>query len=133
MDGDDTRALIAAVFEAWAAQGDTAPFVDALADDLTWTVTGTSPIAGTYTTKQEYIAGVLVPLSERLVAIPTLRVVRLLVDGEWAAVHLEGRGSGKRGENYDMEYCWFIQVGDGKIRRVIGFYDTTKVGALFAP
>ena len=129
----DTRDFLVAMFDAWSRLDDPGPFVAALADDLTWTVTGTSPIAGVYTSKADYLAGVLGPLSARLAAVPTLRVKRMLVDGEWAALHLEGRGSGKRGENYDMDYCWMIRVQDQQIREVVGFYDTTKVNALFAP
>jgi ketosteroid isomerase-like protein len=104
-----------------------------LADDLVWTVTGTSPIAGTYHGRDAYLTGVLKPLAERLESIPTLKVTRLLADGDWASLQLEGRGRGRRGENYDMDYCWMVQVRDAQIVRVIGFYDTTKVNALFAP
>jgi ketosteroid isomerase-like protein len=130
---DETRAFLTAMFDTWSAQNDPAPFVAALSDDLVWTVTGTSPIAGVYRGKADYLSGVLRPLGERLVAIPTLRVLRMLVDGAWASLHLQGRGAGKRGENYDMDYCWMIRVQDQQIVEVIGFYDTTKVNALFAP
>ena len=133
MTTQETRAFLTGVFEAWSQANDPAPFVAALAEDLVWTVTGTSPIAGTYHGRDQYVAGVLQPLGERLRAIPTLRVVRMLVDGDWACLHLEGRGAGKRGENYDMDYCWWVQVADRRIRRVIGFYDTVKVAALFQP
>ncbi len=61
----------------------------------------TSPIAGTYHGRDQYVTGVLQPLGQRLQAIPTLRVVRMLVDGDWACLQLQGRGTGKRGENYD--------------------------------
>ena len=130
---EQTREFLTRMFDAWSRQDDPGPFVTALADDLHWTVTGTSPIAGLFTSKAAYLKEVLGPLGERLVAVPTLRVTRMLVDGEWAALHLQGHGAGKRGENYDMDYCWMIRVQDEQIREVVGFYDTTKVNALFAP
>ncbi len=130
---EQTRSMLTAVFATWQSAQDPQPFVAALADDLVWTVTGTSPLSGTYRSKQEYLTNVLHPLTQRLQVLPTLVLKRLLVDGEWAAAHLEGYAAGRRAENYDMEYAWLIQVGDHKIRQVIGFYDSAKVNALFAP
>jgi ketosteroid isomerase-like protein len=43
-------------------------FLDALANDLTWTATGSSPTSGTYHGKQEYLEKVYRALDERLVA-----------------------------------------------------------------
>ncbi|MGD0068718.1 MAG: hypothetical protein ABSB76_35460 [Streptosporangiaceae bacterium] len=43
---EQTRALVTEMFERWEQAGDTGPFLAALADDLCWTVTGSSPIAG---------------------------------------------------------------------------------------
>jgi uncharacterized protein len=128
--GADTRAVLNSVFEAWERR-DAGPFVAALADDLSFTVTGTSPIAGSYTGRDAYVAGVLDPIIERLDGMTSLRLVRLVVDGEWAATHLRGRGTGKRGEDYNMDYCWMVRVVDRKIAEVVGFYDSVKVNALF--
>lgn len=130
---EETRAFLTGLFQAWTQQGNPAPFVDALADDVTWTATGTSPISGVYRSKAAYADNVLRPLGERLESIPTLQLVRLLVEDDWAAAQLAGRGRGKRGEDYDMDYCWLIQVRDNQIRQVIGFFDTAKANALFAP
>jgi ketosteroid isomerase-like protein len=134
MDTEHTRALVTAMFERWEQEGDTGPFLAALADDLSWTVTGSSPIAGTYFSKAAYIEGVYRRLDERLEAWPVPRVRMIVADGEWAVVLWRGvEGRGRRGEDYTMDYTWWMRLADDKIREVIGFYDGEKVHALFRP
>ena len=108
-------------------------FLDALADDLTWTVTGTSPVSGTYRGKDEYVAKVFRPLDERLETWPRPVVERIIADGDWATVLFDSQGGrGKNGTDYSMLYCWIMRVVDEKIHEVVGFYDQNKVAELFA-
>ena len=108
-------------------------FLDALADDLTWTVTGTSPISGTYRSKEEYAAKVFGPLDQRLETWPRPVVERIIADGDWATVLFDSHGGlGKNGTDYNMQYCWIMRVAEEKIREVIGFYDQVKVAQLFS-
>lgn len=134
MGTQDTRAFVTAMFDSWQNDGDTGPLLAALADDLHWTVTGTSPIAGVYASRQEYVEGVYERLDERLERWPVPRVRQIVADGDWAVVLWHGaEGLGRRGEDYVMDYMWWMRVPDGRIREVIGFYDDVKVDPLFAP
>jgi uncharacterized protein len=131
---EQTRALVTEMFERWEQAGDTGPFLSALADDLCWTVTGSSPIAGTYTGKAAYIQGVYQRLDSRLARWPVPRVQRIAVDDDWAVVFFRGvDGLGRRGEDYSQDFTWWMRVAGGQIREVIGFYDSEKVSALLAP
>jgi uncharacterized protein len=130
---EQTRLLVTEMFERWEHHGDTGPFLSALADDLSWTVTGSSPIAGTYDSKAAYIEGVYQRLDSRLEHWPIPRVRRIVADGDWAVVFWRGvDGRGRRGEDYTMDYTWWLRIADGQIREVIGFYDGEKVAVLFA-
>jgi len=52
----ETRAFVTGLFSSIARRGnDWGPLLDALADDLEWTVTGSSPISGTYRGKADYV------------------------------------------------------------------------------
>lgn len=63
---NSTRTFIEGLFSALALDNFGASFASALSDDLTWTVTGSSPIAGTYHPKTAYISQVNFPsLSNR--------------------------------------------------------------------
>lgn len=112
----------------WTAE----TFLDALSDDVTWTATGTSAVSGTYRGKQAYIDGVYRPLDDHLASWPKPTVERIVAEGEWGTVQFTSRdGLGKNGIEYNMRYCWAIRVIDNHVDEVIGYYDTTKVNALF--
>ncbi|KIW71889.1 hypothetical protein PV04_00117 [Phialophora macrospora] len=132
-----TRSFVESLFTAVALDNFGASFAAALADDLVWTVTGSSPIAGTYAGKQTYIDQVLTPLRDVLVTLPVPIVEHIFADGDWAIVNWRSEGVyGKNGANYDMQYAWLMRTevqddGERKIVDVTGFYDSVKVTAVF--
>jgi uncharacterized protein len=133
-----TRTFIDSLFNAVALDNFGASFAAALSDDLHWTVTGSSPIAGTYTSKAVYLKKVLTPLRAVLVSLPVPIVEHVVVDGYWVTVVWRSEGvKGKNGADYDMKYAWIMRVADEindgelKIVEVIGFYDGQKVTNVF--
>lgn len=131
---EKTRAVLEPIFLANPEQGLGPKFRESLSDHLTWTATGSSPVAGTYHPKETYITKVWGPLHEKLAgAIKPIKTHRMIVEGEWASVFLESFGvKGKNGSDFSMQYNWLVRVVDGKILEVIGFYDQTKMNNLFA-
>jgi ketosteroid isomerase-like protein len=108
-------------------------FLAALAEDLIWTATGTSPISGTYCGRDAYVEGIYRRLDERLATWPRPQVERIVADGEWGMVEFSSSGGlGKNGTDYNMRYCWIIHVVDDRVTEVVGYFDTQKVTALFA-
>jgi uncharacterized protein len=120
-------------FARMAAKGFSAEvFLAGLAPDLVWTVTGTSPISGTYRGLRAYTEGVFRPLDERLVRWPNPVVERIVAEGEWGVVEFRGEGGvGRNGCDYSMQYCWSMHVHGDLVREVIGYYDQHKVAELF--
>lgn len=127
-------AFLQAWFSRLAETGWTAEvFLGALAEDLVWTATGTSPISGTYRGRDAYVDGIFRRLDERLASWPRPRVERIVADGEWGVVEFSSAGGrGKNGIGYNMRYCWVIRVVDDRVVEVTGYYDTQTVTALFA-
>ncbi|KAJ9606163.1 hypothetical protein H2200_009124 [Cladophialophora chaetospira] len=134
---EDTRAFVESLFTAVALDNFGASFAAALSDDLVWTVSGSSVIAGTYPSKQIYIEKVLTPLRAVLVTLPVPIVEHIFCDGDWATVNWRSEGVyGKNGANYDMQYAWLMRTevddeGNRTIVEVTGFYDSIKVNAVF--
>jgi uncharacterized protein len=133
-----TREFIESLFSAVALDNFGASFAAALSDDLVWTVTGSSPIAGRYEGKQVYINEVLSPIRSVLVSLPVPIVEHIVVDGSWCTVVWRSEGvRGKNGADYDMKYAWIMNVkqedesDELKIVEVVGFYDGQKVTAVF--
>lgn len=64
MASSEYKDLIRGAFAAWAnGHGDV---FDLLADYVRWTITGSSPIAGTYASREQFLEQAIQPLSERL-------------------------------------------------------------------
>ena len=55
MDAAQNRKLIDDAFNAWVVRGDRTAFNNLLADDLQWTVIGTSPVSGHYKSKRDNV------------------------------------------------------------------------------
>ena len=108
--------------------------LDALAEDLGSTATGSSQVSGTFRGKQAYIEGIWRRLDERLERWLRAQVLRILADGEWATIDFHGIGGlGRNGTDYTLDYCWVMRVADGLVREVIGNYDQMKIAELFEP
>jgi len=124
--------LMETLFGNMASSGWTHTFEDALADDLIWTATGSSPLAGRYASKQAYLTQVLGPIRERLATTPRPVVDGILIDGDQVCMRFHGEGGrGKNGADFNMEYCWIMKLRDGKIVEVVAYYDSVKLTALF--
>ncbi|GAA1931008.1 nuclear transport factor 2 family protein [Streptantibioticus ferralitis] len=133
MDSGSTRAALDDVFSSVSESGFGKKFLDRLAPDLVFTATGTSPLAGRYTSKAEYSEKVLARLHERLATPIRPAIEQMLVDGEWATVRFRSEGvRGHNGADFSMQYCWLIRVIGDRIVEIIGFYDTKKMIDLFA-
>ncbi len=130
----DTGTFLHAWFDRLAESGwTTEVFLGALSKDLVWTATGSSPISGRYQGWDAYVEGVYRRLDEQLESWPRPTVERIIAQGEWGVVEFSSSGGrGKNGTDYNMRYCWIIHVEADVIVEVIGYYDTSKVNALFA-
>jgi ketosteroid isomerase-like protein len=131
LSSEKTREFLTDLFEQMES-GDYMPLLGALSENLTWTVTGSSPISRVYQGKDDYVRNCYGALNQRLTTWPSARVKQLIVDDDRAVVFFQGVGGlGRNGIDYSMEYCWAIHVAEDKIDEVIGFYDGNRVSALF--
>ncbi|MFO1057529.1 MAG: nuclear transport factor 2 family protein [Dongiaceae bacterium] len=128
------KAFVARLFDLWE-KGDSAPFFAALADDVVWTAMGTTPISGRYEGKQAYLERCYKPLLAIFAGPTRCRVKRILGDGDVVVVEWHGETPTVSGPLYAQDYCWVLKVAaQGEtIVEVTGYYDTARVGALFAP
>jgi uncharacterized protein len=128
-----TRRFLLKLFASIHETGFGTTFQDALSQDVVWTATGNSPLAGIYRGKQAYLDNVLNVLHERLATPIRPQLHRMVVEGEWASVYFESRGvRGKNGSDFSMHYVWLIRVVEEEVVEVVGFYDQKKMHDLFA-
>lgn len=116
-------------FDRWR-DGTGSPY-DALADDATWEITGTSAAARTYTSKEDFLANVIRPFNARMSTrlIPTIRSIH--ADGDTVIVFFDAQGTARDGIPYRNTYSWFLQLRDDRIVQASAFYDSITFDELW--
>jgi ketosteroid isomerase-like protein/catechol 2,3-dioxygenase-like lactoylglutathione lyase family enzyme len=117
------RERLTAIFAA-LAQGDSRPFVDALADDVRWEVTGTSRWSRTYEGKRSVMGDFLGPITEQFATRYRNSARRMTAEGDRVVVECRGEVTTKAGKPYNNQYCWVFRLEGGRIREVTEYMDT---------
>ena len=116
---------------AWMA-GDDKAFWRLVAEDVQYSVIGSTPVSGHYDGRQAFFEKALFPMSALLVE--GARPVEYDIVAEGARVVLMWRGVAtmKNGDPYNNSYCWVITLHEGEIKAIKAYLDTELVAALFA-
>ena len=130
MSTAENKKLIQDVFAAWAG-GDGAAFFNILADDVRWTVIGSSPVSRTYTSKQQFLEGATRPLSAKLAGPIQPTVRNIIAEGDQVVLQWDGKATTKSGKPYNNSYCWVMRIADGKVREGTAYIDTELVSELW--
>lgn len=96
------------------------------APDLTYTVTGTTPLSGTFRGLDEIREKLFVPVFSKVKEL-VLTPDRLIVDGGTVVALVRGQGKTADGKPYANRYAFVFEVRDGKITEVTEFLDTALV------
>jgi ketosteroid isomerase-like protein len=126
MNPDQNKAVLAAVF-AETAKGNGRPFIDALAEDVQWTIIGTTPWSKTYVGKGSVINELLRPLGEQLGGASVITASKFIAEGDFVVVQATGHNATVRGERYENTYCWIIRMHEGKMRELTEYADTQLI------
>ena len=116
-------------FARWA--NGTGSFFDLLADDMEWTITGSSPISKTYAGRKQFLEEVIAPLNERLSVQIVPRVRGIYADGDMVIALWDGTATAKDGKQYNNTYSWYMTMKNGRIVKVVAFFDTIDLADLW--
>jgi uncharacterized protein len=133
MGAEDNKRIIEHIFSE-LSKGNSQPFLETLAEDVRWTITGTTPWSKTYQGKQSVRTDLLAPLFSRFATRYTATAHRVIAEGDHVVV--EGRGcvTTKAGKPYHNTYCWIYRMAGGQIKEITEYLDTELVtAALGAP
>jgi hypothetical protein len=132
MSVDANRTILRRVFDA-TAQGDGRAFIETLADDVTWTIIGSTAWSCTYSGKQKVMAELLGPLSDQLDGPNTIIADHMIAEGDRVAVVGHGQNRTKTGNDYRNSYCWIIRMAGGKMAEITEFADTHLIATALEP
>jgi ketosteroid isomerase-like protein len=111
------------------SKGNGAPFVESLADDICWTIIGSTKWSGTYRGKQAVLNELLRPLFAQFADQYTNTAHRFIAEDDYVVVECRGRVTTKSGAPYNNTYCWICRFADGKLQELTEYLDTELVTA----
>jgi ketosteroid isomerase-like protein len=126
------KALLQGIF-AETAKGNGRPFVDALADDVRWTIIGQTAWSRTYQGKRAVLDELLRPLAEQLGGRNVVSAERFVADNDVVVVEGRNHSVTRSGRDYPNRYCWVFVIHHGKIAEVTEYTDTQLIAEVLAP
>jgi ketosteroid isomerase-like protein len=123
MTAERNKRVMQEIFSAMS-RGDGRPLVAAMADDISWTISGTTAWSRTYRGKQAVIDELFRPLGRLLAGPMTQTAQRLVAEDNVVVVECRGHAVTKDGKPYDNSYCWVCRLEDGKLKELTEYLDT---------
>jgi hypothetical protein len=111
-------------------QGNSDAFFHHVADDVSWTVMGTHPLAGKYATKESFVSSTFARLNKVLKDRIALYVTNLLISEDTAVVELEARSTALNGKPFNNTYCWVVRFENDIVVEVRAYLDSALVKQL---
>ncbi len=115
---------------AETAKGNGRTFLDAMADDVSWTIIGSTPWSKTYRGKQQLVAELLQPLRAQFAGNTTIVANRFIGEDDYVVVEARGQAATKTGRQYRNSYCWVFRFMDGKIIEIMEYADTALIDSV---
>lgn len=130
MGAAENKKLIQDMF-AELSKGNGEAFLGNMADDVQFTIIGSTKWSGTFSGKKELVEKLLGPLNAELEGGITITPENFIADGDTVAMQAKGKSTTKSGKSYDNTYCQVFTFKDGKVQRVTEYLDTELVTTAF--
>src|SRR6267154_783285 len=130
MGAAENKQFISNMF-AELSKGNGDAFLNALADDVSFTIIGSTKYSGTFKGKQELINKLLAPLNAQIEGGMTITPDNLIADGDFVAMQARGKALSKNGRRYDNTYCHVFRFANGKVLQVTEYLDTELITSAF--
>ncbi len=130
MGAAENKKLIQDMF-AELSKGNAPAFLNAMADDVRFVLTGTTKYSGTFNGKQELITKLLQPLTAQLEGGLTITPDNFIAEGDFVAMQARGKSTTKTGKSYNNTYCQVFRIAGGKVQEVTEYLDTELVTSAF--
>lgn len=130
MSASENKKLLQSIF-AELATGNSRPFIESMAEDFRWIVTGTTKWSRTYEGKQAVLIELLGELRARIEGNIKTAAHRFIAEDDLVVVEARGNNVTKAGLPYNNSYCFVFRLSDGKLKEVTEYLDTELVTATF--
>jgi ketosteroid isomerase-like protein len=132
MGAPENKRLMQKVFDE-LARGNRAPFGEAMAEDIHWTIIGTGAWSGTWKGIESVRSDLFGPLFAQFETTYRNTAIRLLAEDDWVVIESRGDVTTKAGKPYRNAYCYVCRLEDGKLNEVTEYCDTELIAEALAP
>lgn len=126
MSATQNKQLLKNIYDEMA-KGNTNPFGEAMADDIKWTLKGSTKWSKTYDGKDAVYRELIAPLFEKFADQYTTELVRMIAEDNLVVVEFNGKVTTKTGKPYNNSYCYIFRIENGKIIEITEYFDTELV------
>ncbi len=124
MSAGENKQLLQEIFSEMS-KGNT--IVESLADDVRWTLTGSTKWSKTYDGLESVRTELLSPLFANFADQYTSVAHRFIAEDDFVVVESKGRVNIKSGMPYNNTYCYIFRVVEGKVKEITEYFDTELV------
>jgi uncharacterized protein len=130
MSAAENKQMVRNMF-AELSKGNGQAFLDSMADNVRFTIIGSTKFSGTFNGKQEFVSKVLGPLGAQLEGGLAITPDNFIAEGDYVAMQARGDSRTKSGGTYNNTYCQVFRIADGKVQEVTEYLDTELVTKAF--
>jgi uncharacterized protein len=126
MSTAENKELVLGFFDD-IAKGNIQGALDRMAEDLRFTLIGTTKFSGVFKSRKEFVDRIMAPLGAQLEGPLTITTDNLIAEGDFVVVQSHGRSTTRKGVAYNNTYCQVFRIAEGKIREATEYLDTELV------
>ena len=117
MSAEANKKLVQQVYTDSANRNGTT-FVDNLADDASWIVTGQYSWSHEFKGKDAILNGLMGHFRSHFAARPRTVAFNFIAEGDTVVVEARGDNVTTEGQRYDNEYCMVWRIENGKVKLI---------------
>jgi ketosteroid isomerase-like protein len=109
------------------SNGNPKPLYEHMAEDISWTIIGSTPLSGTFTGVEQVSGKLFAGLRARLEGPVQFSFDRLVAEDDIVVLEAHGNATTKHGRPYQNRYCIVIRLAEGKLCEITDYVDTELV------
>ena len=115
------------------SRGNSRPLREHLADDVVWTIIGSTRLSGTSRGPDEVVSKLFAPLAAALSGPVRFTVDRLVAEGDIVVMEARGEATSAAGRPYNNRYCIVFRLAGGKLAEITDYVDTELITSSLFP
>jgi ketosteroid isomerase-like protein len=132
MSAADNKKLVQQIYTDSANRSGTT-FLDNLADDVSWVVTGQYSWSHEFKGKEGINNGLMGHFRSFFAERPRTLAFNFIAEGDYVVVEARGDNVTRTGIRYDNQYCMVWKIETGRIKQIKEYCDSALVERVLGP